>query len=201
MEEKDLQSTWERISRRVSFFFFLRLIVTRDYAWLGRERERESSEKVRLFFLFISFSCHGTLSKAAQNFSFSLQSLPQHIFSFFLSFSVILFFLSPLPQQIIRVQGSSRRWRRSSGFPFSGGCGPGSSSFYHPSNLVYFSAAKAHGFIIPQHAHDCSTWTIIHWRRQGRHQGRSAPFIKPLSHQQQQQRVRRGNENKYIYRR
>ena len=93
----------ERISRRVSFF--LRLIVTRDYAWLGREF-RKGSSLLSLYFIFVS------RDSLQSNFSFSLHLL----FLFFFSF---LFFLSfILPQQIIRVQGSSRRWRRSSGFPF-----------------------------------------------------------------------------------
>ena len=93
----------ERISRRVSFF--LRLIVTRDYAWLGREF-RKGSSLLSLYFIFVS------RDSLQSNFSFSLHLL----FPFFFSF---LFFLSfILPQQIIRVQGSSRRWRRSSGFPF-----------------------------------------------------------------------------------
>ena len=95
----------ERISRRVSFF--LRLIVTRDYAWLGREF-RKGSSLLSLYFIFVS------RDSLQSNFSFSLHLL--FLFLFFFSF---LFFLSfILPQQIIRVQGSSRRWRRSSGFPF-----------------------------------------------------------------------------------
>ena len=93
----------ERISRRVSFF--LRLIVTRDYAWLGREF-RKGSSLLSLYFIFVS------RDSLQSNFSFSLHLL----FLFFFSFLFFLSFL--LPQQIIRVQGSSRRWRRSSGFPF-----------------------------------------------------------------------------------
>ena len=76
--------------------------------WLCVAWERVPKRFVSSFSLF-HFRVTGLSPK--QLFFLSTSS-----FSFFLFLSFFLSFI--LPQQIIRVQGSSRRWRRSSGFPF-----------------------------------------------------------------------------------
>ena len=94
----------ERISRRVSFF--LRLIVTRDYAWLGREF-RKGSSLLSLYFIFVS------RDSLQSNFSFSLHLL----FLFFFSF--LSFFHSSATNHkssgVIKTMAAFIR------FPFSGG--------------------------------------------------------------------------------
>ena len=102
----------ERISRRVSFF--LRLIVTRDYAWLGREF-RKGSSLLSLYFIFVS------RDSLQSNFSFSLHLLFLFFFSFLscLFFSFLSFFHSSATNHkssgVIKTMAAFIR------FPFSGG--------------------------------------------------------------------------------
>lgn len=83
--------------------FFLQLIVTRDYAWLGESSAKKKKKKKKKRFVFF-FLCSFFLFSSSSPFSFFL----------FISFSCHQDSLSPLqlfflPQHIIRGQGS---WKR-----------------------------------------------------------------------------------------
>lgn len=94
------------ISSGPFFSFFLRLIVTRDYAWLGESSAKKKKKKKKKRFVFFFLCSFFFLFSSSSPFSFFLFiSFSCHQDSLSLS-PLQLFFL---PQHIIRGQGS---WKR-----------------------------------------------------------------------------------------